>query len=142
MIAKIKDDIYFGNVVVCQLYDDADPQAVVDELILQKFVKEDETVESLKLDADHVGANTTEYIMNKHQYLLLFLFSRDLIAIVHECVHITNFLFKARNLKHDFDNDEAYAYYTAFWFDQIWGVVTEFDKQAALPKKRITKPKK
>lgn len=141
MIAKIRDEVYFGNVVVVPLYDGFDKQSAVDELIVQKFIKSDETIESLGLDRAHVGANTMEYSMNNTQYILLFLYNRDLIAIVHECVHIVNMIFQARRIKHDYNNDEPVAYYTAYWFDQIWDTVTKFDEQLNKPKSRSSKNK-
>ncbi|MCE4064340.1 hypothetical protein LXM63_04485 [Chryseobacterium gleum] len=40
-------------------------------------------------------------------------------VITHECVHLVNKLFKDRGQKLDIENDEAQAYMTGWFFDQI-----------------------
>lgn len=141
MIAKIYDQIYFGNVIVCPMYEGFDQQSILDELIVQKFVKEDETLETLGLDRPHVGANTMEYMMSNKQYIILFLFQKDLQAIVHECVHIVNMIFDARRIKIDYKNDEHYAYYVAYWFNQIWDTIDKIEENLNKQKSKSSKKK-
>lgn len=40
-------------------------------------------------------------------------------VIAHECVHLVNMLFKDRGQDLDIENDEAQAYMTGWFFDQI-----------------------
>lgn len=53
---------------------------------------------------------------------VLALFRKDkltLQVLVHECVHIVNFIFKAKGIDLDIDNDELQAYLTDWVFNEI-----------------------
>lgn len=43
----------------------------------------------------------------------------NLAVIVHEVVHIVNFIFKSCGVKLDIDNDEPQAYLTSWLFNEI-----------------------
>lgn len=43
----------------------------------------------------------------------------DIGVLVHECVHIVNFIFNTVGVKLDSDNDEHQAYYTQFVFEAL-----------------------
>lgn len=53
-------------------------------------------------------------------YYVVCIHDKSLLStLVHESVHITNYIFKQHGLKLDVNNDEAQAYITTWVFEQI-----------------------
>ena len=44
-------------------------------------------------------------------------------TIAHECKHIVNFIFEARGIKLDLDNDEAECYLLEWLVDKIYSII-------------------
>lgn len=67
--------------------------------------------------------NTTEATVTRWGNAgVLALFRKDKVTLqvlVHECVHIVNFIFKAKGIVLDVDNDELQAYLTDWVFNEI-----------------------
>lgn len=56
--------------------------------------------------------------------------------LLHECVHITNFIFDYIGVNLDVNNDEFQAYYTQFWFEQILNKIDRYEKTNRTPTTR------
>lgn len=50
-------------------------------------------------------------------------------AVVHECLHIVNFIFRSVAVKLDVDNDEPSCYLIQWVFDRAHGVFVDWKKQ-------------
>ncbi|KAA2223033.1 hypothetical protein [Chryseobacterium sediminis] len=57
--------------------------------------------------------------MGYSRYVVCFKDRPKNSVIAHECVHLVNKLFKDRGQRLDIENDEAQAYMTSWFFEQI-----------------------
>ena len=45
---------------------------------------------------------------------------KNLSTLVHECVHLVNFIFESRGVKYAVDNDEIFTYYQEKLFNMLY----------------------
>lgn len=86
------------------------------------FTKDlNEVVKKYKLSGNwnEFGALTFEDKLKYRHYVVAFTDANHLSNIVHEIVHIKNYIFLGINAKVDIQNDEPEAYLSGWLFDQI-----------------------
>lgn len=49
-------------------------------------------------------------------------------TVCHECVHLTNYVFKYYGVKLDLKNDESQAYLTGWFFDNIESTMKKYNR--------------
>lgn len=106
----IKIPIYFGDFIIIF---DPEEWKNVNEIYqhrLQWDRPADERDAAFVFDDCHMGYS---------RYVVCFKDRPKNCIIAHECVHLVNKLFKDRGQKLDIENDEAQAYMTGWFFDQI-----------------------
>ena len=69
----------------------------------------------------NVDNSSTAFAYRKapHNYVLCFAVKNDLSIIVHEVVHLVNFIYEDHNIQLSKTNDEPQAYLTQYLFNQI-----------------------
>lgn len=64
------------------------------------------------------------YVYKKNNIIhAVFRKNVDDSIIVHECIHIVNFIFKISNVYLDVDNDETQAYLTQYIFKELKKII-------------------
>lgn len=84
------------------------------------FYNENKEIES-KYNIE-VYQSTEAFTTRLNNGAILVAFNSDKVnsrVIVHECVHIVNFIFKSKGIDLHLDNDEAQAYLTDYIFELI-----------------------
>lgn len=61
----------------------------------------------------------TAFVFRHEDFYVACFSVKDLNIIVHESVHIVNYIFEDTHIKPDVKNDELQAYLTAWVFDEI-----------------------
>lgn len=69
---------------------------------------------------ENFGAVTLENELDERHYIVAFTDKEHLSNIVHEIVHIKNFIYLDCAMNLDRHNDEPEAYLTGWLFDQIY----------------------
>ena len=86
------------------------------------FTKDlNEVIKKYKLSGNwgEFGALTFEDKSKYRHYVVAFTDANHLSNIVHEIVHLKNYIFLGINAKVDIQNDEPEAYLSGWLFDQI-----------------------
>lgn len=72
-------------------------------------------------DCEGVAARTENPTRKGYTYYLMWLpKGTDAATVVHECIHVKNFIFLHCGVKPDPDNDEHEAYFVSYLFFQVW----------------------
>ncbi|WP_137905400.1 hypothetical protein [Chryseobacterium sp. 2VB] len=106
----IKIPIYFGDFIIILDPEEWKNVNSIYQNRLQWDRPADERDEAFVFDDCHDGYS---------KYVVCFRDRPKNSVITHECVHLVNKLFKDRGQKLDIENDEAQAYMTGWFFDQI-----------------------
>jgi len=53
-------------------------------------------------------------------YVVCLTDHKDFYTLMHECVHLVKRIFADRGIPFTAENDEAIAYYQAWWFRTLW----------------------
>ena len=106
----IKIPIYFGDFIIIL---DPDDWKNVNEIYQHRLGwtrPADKSDEAFVFEDNHNGYS---------KYIVCFKRHSKNSVIAHECVHLVNKLFKDRGQQLDIENDEAQAYMTGWFFEQI-----------------------
>lgn len=98
---KIELPIYYGfvEIIKCKNYN--------------KINKE------LNIDVDN-SIEAFAYKKQPHDYVVCFKNTKDISLIVHEVVHLVNFIYEDHVIKLSKSNDEPQAYLTQYLFSEIY----------------------
>lgn len=88
------------------------------------FIVEDKiTLNSYSLDKKELDG----YTYRDGSFYVMVLHKKSLTStIVHESIHIVNFIFKDRGVKLDINNDEHQAYFTTWVFEECEKVLNKY----------------
>ena len=107
MKKKIKLPIYYGNITI---------------LITKNIINDSKNHFNLDID-EYVEAYT--YKNKPHDYILCFKKNIDLYNVVHEIVHLVNFIYEDHSIKLSKTNDEHQAYLSGYLFKKINKILNE-----------------
>ncbi len=67
------------------------------------------------------GVGCCAIIPNSGGFIVWVQDPRDFYVLMHECVHLTNFIFNSKGMNTNLSNeDETFAYFMAYWFRTLW----------------------
>ncbi|AZB23627.1 hypothetical protein EG339_02810 [Chryseobacterium bernardetii] len=106
----IKIPIYFGDFIIIL---DQDDWKNVNEMYQHRlgWTRPADKSDEAFVFEDHYNGYS--------RYIVCFKRRSKNSVIAHECVHLVNKLFKDRGQRLDIENDEAQAYMTGWFFEQI-----------------------
>jgi hypothetical protein len=81
----------------------------------QKYIKE------LGIDYELNGVGFCGAIPDNGGFVVWLQDPKDFYALMHECVHLVNYIFSSKGMNTNLQNeDETFAYYMAGWFRKLW----------------------